>query len=88
MAFLLSLKTFESDFSSEKLKITEIAMKKLKCLWLLSFDLQSWGVEKCGRWQKRSILTTTPLTEQSDLLHQNLLSQRTVPTKHIDTSLM
>ena len=26
-----------------KAKITEIAMKKLKCLWLLSFDLQNWG---------------------------------------------
>ena len=31
------------------LKITETAMKKLKCL---SFDLQNWGEQKCGRWNK------------------------------------
>ena len=59
-------------------------MKKLKCL---SFDLQNWGEQKCGRWHKRSISTVTPLNEHKWPAGTSI-SQRTVPREHIDTSLI
>ena len=44
-------------------KITEIAMKRVKCLWLLSFDLQNWGVQKMWQVAQRLISTVTPVSE-------------------------
>ena len=29
-----------------------LVLKKPKCLRQSSFDLQNWGVQKCGRWHK------------------------------------
>ena len=62
-------------------------MTKLKCLWLLSFDLHA----KLGRakmWQvaQRLISTVTPLSEHK-LPAGTSVSQRTVPRRHIDKSL-
>ena len=62
-------------------------MKKLKCLWLLSFDLQNWGEQKMWQVAQRSISTVTLLSEHK-LPASTSMSQRTVPREHIDTTLV